>query len=336
MHDLASATLARPFETGVLEWPKGPVLILNARPNMGVPQDLARISVAIQPERGLFNALKAEGFITHAVMPEIAQPEIPTQFAAAFILVARQRAENDLMLAQANKHVAPGGVIVVAGAKNSGVEALAKAIAKSGADIGKLSKNHALVFWANAPLPEVETIEAKTAEDFATPTGGFSTGFIDQGSKFLIENLPPKLWGSIADFGAAWGYLSAEIAARCPKVSTLTLIESRFEALEAAKQNLANITIPATFHWLDVTAEKLPGLHDWVVMNPPFHDALGNHAPELGQAFIKAAFKSLKPNGQLLMVANKQLPYEKTLATGFRGFQTLAENGRFKVILARK
>jgi 16S rRNA (guanine1207-N2)-methyltransferase len=331
MHDPASATLARPFETGVLEWPITPVLILNARPNMGVPQDLARVSVAIQPERGLFNALKAEGFITHAVLPDNPMP-----FAAAFILVARQRAENDLMLAQASKHVAPGGVIVVAGAKNSGVEALAKAVAKGGTEIGKLSKNHALVFWTNAPLPQTAVTELPTAENFATATGGFSAGFVDEGSKFLIDNLPPKLWGSVADFGAGWGYLSAEIAARCPKVAALTLIESRFEALEAAKQNLASIAIPATFHWLDVTAEKLPGLHDWVVMNPPFHDALGNLAPELGQTFIKAAFKALKPNGQLLMVANKQLPYEKTLGIGFRGFQTIAENGRFKVILARK
>ena len=331
MHDPASATLARPFETGVLEWPQGPVLILNARPNMGVPENLARVSVAVQPERGLFNALKAEGFITHAVLPEIAQP-----FSSAFILTARQRAENDLMLATASKHVALGGVIVVAGAKNSGVEALAKAVAKSGAELGKLSKNHALVFWAIAPLPLVENPEPLEAETFATATGGFSREHVDEGSKFLIDNLPPKLWGSVADFGAGWGYISAEVAARCPKVASLTLIESRFEALEAAKQNLANITIPATFHWLDVTAEKMPGYHDWVVMNPPFHDALGNHAPELGQAFIKAAFKALKPNGQLLMVANKQLPYEKTLATGFRGFQTVAENGRFKVILARK
>jgi 16S rRNA (guanine1207-N2)-methyltransferase len=161
--DTAAITLARPFETGVLEWPKGPVLILNARPNMGVPQDLARVSVAIQPERGLFNALKAEGFITHAVMPEITPP-----FTAAFILVARQRAENDLMLAQANNYVAPGGVILVAGAKNSGVEALAKAVAKSGAGIGKLSKNHALVFWANAPLPQTEIFEPQTAENFTT------------------------------------------------------------------------------------------------------------------------------------------------------------------------
>ncbi len=331
MHDPASATLARPFETGVLEWPQGPVLILNARPNMSIPDDLARVSVAVQPERGFFNALKAEGFITHAVLPEIT-----THFAAAFVLVARQRDENNLMLAQASRHVSPCGLIVVAGAKNSGVEALAKAVAKSGTEIGKLSKNHALVFWATAPLPETEAIEIETAETFTTATGGFSHGAVDEGSKFLIDNLPPKVWGSVADFGAGWGYLSAEVAARCPKVAALTLIESRFEALEAAKANLTGLALPATFHWLDVAAEKLPGYHDWVVMNPPFHDALGNHAPELGQSFIKAAFKALKPNGQLLMVANKQLPYEKTLAIGFRGFQTIAENARFKVILARK
>ena len=331
MLDSAAATIARPFETGVLDWPNGPLLLLNARPNMGVPQELARFSMAIQPERGLFNALKAEGFETHALLPEIT-----TSFAAAFILVARQRAENDVMIAHASSHVAPNGLIIVAGAKNSGVEALAKAITKTGTDIGKLSKNHALVFWGQAPFSPVEKLEPQAATRFETPTGGFSSGSVDEGSKFLIDNLPPKLWGSVADFGAGWGYLSAEIGARCTKVASLTLIESRFEALEAAKQNLGSVTIPASFHWLDVTAEKLPGLHDWVVMNPPFHDTLGNHAPELGQAFIKAAFKALKPNGQLLMVANKQLPYEKTLAVGYRNFQTLAENGRFKVILARK
>jgi 16S rRNA (guanine1207-N2)-methyltransferase len=331
MHDPAAATLARPFETGVLAWPQGPLLILNARPHLGVPDHIARVSMAVQPERGLFNALKAEGFITHAVLPDIGTP-----FAAAMILTARQRTENNLMLAQASKHVVPGGAIIVAGAKNSGVEALAKAVAKAGTEIGKLSKNHALVFWAYAPLPQTENAEPLTAETFATPHGGFSAGHIDEGSKFLIDSLPPKLWGSVADFGAGWGYLSAEIAARCPKVAALTLIESRFEALEAAKANLAHIPTPAAFHWLDVTAEKLPGHHDWVVMNPPFHDCLGNHAPELGQAFITAAFKALKPNGQLFMVANKQLPYEKTLGIGFRKFETIAENGRFKVILARK
>ena len=331
MLDSAAATIASPFETGVLDWPNGPLLLLNARPNMGVPQELARVSMAIQPERGLFNALKAEGFETHAMLPEIT-----ASFAVAFILVARQRAENDVMIAYASRHVMPNGLIIVAGAKNSGVEALAKAVGKSGADVSKRSKNHALVFWGHAPFSPIEKPEPQSATGFETPTGGFSSGSVDEGSKFLIDNLPPKLWGSVADFGAGWGYLSAEIAARCTKVASLTLIESRFEALEAAKQNLAQVSIPASFHWLDVTAEKLPGLHDWVVMNPPFHDALGNHAPELGQAFIKAAFKALKPNGQLLMVANKQLPYEKTLAVGYRNFQTLAENGRFKVILARK
>ncbi len=68
-------------------------------------------------------------------------------------------------------------------------------------------------------------------------------------------------------------------------------------------------------------------------MNPPFHDS---HAanPELGVAFIKAAAKALKPGGKLLMVANRNLPYEASLSEEFASFTTLEENGRFKIIEA--
>ncbi len=68
-------------------------------------------------------------------------------------------------------------------------------------------------------------------------------------------------------------------------------------------------------------------------MNPPFHDS---HAanPALGVAFITAAAKVLKPGGKLLMVANRNLPYEAALAQAFASFTTLEENDRFKVIEA--
>ncbi|NJR13372.1 MAG: methyltransferase [Phyllobacteriaceae bacterium] len=117
---------------------------------------------------------------------------------------------------------------------------------------------------------------------------------------------------------------------------TLTLIESNAHALAAAKHNLEGAPIPVRFQWLDVTAEKIPGIYDWVVLNPPFHDALGHHAPHLGQAFIMAAAKVLKPGGKLLMVANRQLPYEATLATAFKSVEKLADADGFKVIQARK
>jgi 16S rRNA (guanine1207-N2)-methyltransferase len=73
-----------------------------------------------------------------------------------------------------------------------------------------------------------------------------------------------------------------------------------------------------------------------VVMNPPFHDALGNHAPGLGSAFIRKAAAILQPGGRLIMVANRQLPYEAELGKAFKTVERIAESKGFKVLLARK
>jgi 16S rRNA (guanine1207-N2)-methyltransferase len=332
MHDPAAITLLRPFEMGALDWPQGRILFLNARPvPTGVDgfENPARV-LAVQPERGLFLGLEKAGFAVHPALPEG-----ETGLDAAFILAARQRAENEAMLAEASARVAPGGRIVMAGDKASGVEAVLKALAKGGAEPAKLSKNHCIVFWADAPLPLLARPQPVAATAAQTPVGGFSVGAVDEGSRFLVEHLPDGMKGAIADLGAGWGHLSMELAARAAPAS-LALIESHHAALEAAKANMAAVAVPATFHWLDATAEKLPALKDWVVMNPPFHDALGRHAPHLGQAFIKAAHAMLKPGGRLLMVANRQLPYEKTLEAAFKTVEKRADNGRFKVLLARR
>lgn len=328
MNDPAALTLARPFETGALDWPQGRILFLNARPS-GIDNP-ARV-LAIQPERGLFLALERAGF---AVAPAL--PEAETGFAASFILAARQRAENEAMLAEASARTMPGGLIVMSGDKTSGVEAMAKMLAKGGRPLERVSKSHCITFWAEAPLALPEAIQSAIADVRPqTPLGGFSVGAVDEGSRFLIDNLPQGVKGDIADLGAGWGWLTMELA-RLAKPATLTLVESHHAALDAARANLASCAVPCSFHWLDATAEKLPRLKDWVVMNPPFHDPLGNHAPQLGQAMIRAAHGMLKPGGRLLMVANRQLPYEKTLEGAFKTAEKTAENGRFKVFVARR
>jgi 16S rRNA (guanine1207-N2)-methyltransferase len=68
-------------------------------------------------------------------------------------------------------------------------------------------------------------------------------------------------------------------------------------------------------------------------MNPPFHD--GKRAsPALGQAFIEAAAGMLRPKGRLLMVANRHLPYEESLAQRFRNVIDLGGDARFKLFCA--
>ncbi|WP_163277808.1 methyltransferase, partial [Klebsiella aerogenes] len=75
--------------------------------------------------------------------------------------------------------------------------------------------------------------------------------------------------------------------------------------------------LPLSFHWHDVNGEAITEIYDTIVMNPPFH--AGRSAdPTMGQGFIAAAAKRLKPGGRLLLVANRQMPYEAALKSLFR------------------
>jgi 16S rRNA (guanine1207-N2)-methyltransferase len=75
---------------------------------------------------------------------------------------------------------------------------------------------------------------------------------------------------------------------------------------------------------------------DFVVMNPPFHDG-GVEDRALGQAFIRAAHRMLRPGGALWLVANRGLPYEAVLAELFGARVTpRGEAGGYKVLEARR
>ncbi len=120
---------------------------------------------------------------------------------------------------------------------------------------------------------------------------------------------------------------------RAPDVGSLALYEADFAALEAARTNLADWSEITDFKWVDVPAEFGSERFNHVIMNPPFHTDRAAD-PALGQAFIKAAARALMPGGSLLMVANRNLPYETTLADTFKRFETLADEGGFKVMRA--
>ncbi len=79
----------------------------------------------------------------------------------------------------------------------------------------------------------------------------------------------------------------------------------------------------------------MAGIYDTVIMNPPFHEGRVTDV-SLGQAFIAAAASRLKPGGRLLMVANRQLPYETTLKGLFKNVTLLEEANGFKIFDAKK
>jgi len=253
--------------------------------------------------------------------------------ALAFICLPRAKAAARDMLAQAAAQVRAGGKIVLDGQKTDGIEAVLKDLKELGADLGEvISKAHgklavftpplSLVTWAAAP----QTI----GDGFITRAGVFSADAPDRASQLLAAVLPARLPPRVADFGAGWGYLSRAILARTG-VQHLDVIEADAAALDCARHNITDGR--AQFHWADVAQFRPARLWDAVVMNPPFHTARSPDAG-LGLAFITAAHKGLAPNGQLWLVANRQLPYTAAVRAMFRDVEELGSDPTFRLIRA--
>ncbi|MFC4994435.1 class I SAM-dependent methyltransferase [Rubritalea tangerina] len=185
--------------------------------------------------------------------------------------------------------------------------------------------------WASLAKPK-----AIKGTSLLTTPGVFSADKLDTGSQLLARILEKEsFFGSGADLGSAYGYLSKTILdTPRNRIRELVLYELDSRALDCAKRNLQDHQ-NTEFIWADVTA----GVHhcrqfDWVVMNPPFHEAQ-DQSFELGKTFIREAARILKPGGSLYLVANLHLPYEELIRTTFRSHRTLVEDKGFKCIFAR-
>lgn len=332
----ALKTLFHPFEAQALPVPGGRVLFLGAEPGFRLPAPWPGEIHAVQGFRPDFLALQRISLASVSPRPQ------GQDFDAALVLAGRHRGRNELFLSEAIQRTRPSGLIVVAGAKDDGIASLRKRLNGLVEIDGGLPKYHGLAFWFSRPESDAAAAVLRAAnpqmlvdDRFQTAPGMFSFDRIDAGSKLLAAHLPGDLGGRVADFCAGWGYLAAEICTRCPQVSALDLYEADFEAVEAARLNVPAIPIVPRFFWHDLLGEPVEGRYDAIVMNPPFH-RMRAAEPEIGLGMIRAAAGALKPGGRLLMVANRQLPYEHALAALFSGHAELARDNVYKVLAARR
>jgi len=240
------------------------------------------------------------------------------------------------VIARAWNRLGKGGRLIVAGNKNDGIGPLRRWLSQHVEIAGSFSKYHAVVFWADKThdQPIDEVCLSRTVDGYEMAEGLFSASGPDNGSRLLVEHLNDRIRGKVADLGSGWGYLSGELLKRSNRVDVLDLYEADHEALEYSKKNVASgKQISVDYHWCDVTREFEKKPYDWVIMNPPFHTGRAADTG-LGQRFIEVAASTLPRGGRLLLVANRNLPYERGLAANFRGVEKLAEQDGFKVIEA--
>ncbi len=263
----------------------------------------------------------------------------PGSYASIVMLAPPGTLERRHVLAQALTALAPGGALTVAAPKDKGGARLGKELAAFGCTVEETSKSHHRICIVQRPQVLTGVDEALTAggpgliESIGlwSQPGVFSWDRIDPGSALLAARLPP-LKGGGADLGCGIGYLSLTVLTS-PAVKRLDLIDIDRRAVEAARRNV--IDARAHLHWANV-AEGDPPLAnlDFVVMNPPFHDA-GTEDKALGQAFIRKAAKALRTGGACWLVANRHLPYEAALASVFKSVRLDHEADGFKIYEAR-
>jgi 16S rRNA (guanine1207-N2)-methyltransferase len=258
------------------------------------------------------------------------------------VLPGKSRDETLAWFAAARARLEPGGTIVVAMSNTTGAGRFEKELAKATGKIQSLQKHKCRAFHATDDGSWNETIfnewralgEPRKIADFTVEAGIFSSDHIDPGSQLLADHLPAHLHGHIADLGAGWGFLSNAILKRCPKLQRLDLFEADSRALACAKINLAAFPDEIGYHWHDVTT-GLPERYDAIVMNPPFHTGQATDV-DLGRAFLKVSAASLKRGGKLLLVANRQLPYEAALEASGLAWRKINEDKIYKLIFAEK
>lgn len=274
--------------------------------------------------------------------------ESGTRYSVVLVLPPRQREEARALFARALSLCAPGGVVVASITNNEGAKSGEGDFRQLVGLGGSLTKNHCRVFWSK-PLDgthDAALLAQWTRLDvprpildgrFTSRPGVFAWDRIDPASALLVEHLPPDLAGKGADLGAGYGYLSAEVLARNPRVLSIDLYEAEARALELARHNLVSFEGQAalSYRWHDVTT-GVPEQYDFIVSNPPFHTQSRADRPDVGRRFIAVAAESLKPGGRLFLVANRHLPYEAVLNASFGQVRIVGERDGFKVIEAIK
>ncbi len=326
-------TLFSFFEDGSL--PGAPALFVNARAHPLLEQGVFTLQQGFKP---WVRELAAAGLQS--------SPEIPPgPYTAAFVLLPKNADEARYDVARALAALKDGGMLVCAGANDAGGKRAQKMLEDFGLDrMRQVSGNKAKAAggWKNGMSDEAKKALEEGAPrlveetDFVSQPGLFAWDRADKGSEILAREIPEDLSGAGADLGCGYGFLSRLVLQHCKTVKSLTCVDADYRAVEACKKNMNGMKPSVKYLWEDLTQE-IPGLRglDFVVMNPPFHEGKKSNA-EIGKAFVRRAAEALKSGGEMWMVANVHLPYEKDIGACFSKSEKFFEGGGYKILRAVK
>jgi len=166
----------------------------------------------------------------------------------------------------------------------------------------------------------------------------FAFGRLDPGSAFMIENMPEpaSVPRRIIDLACGDGILALKAAEKWPGASIFCLDESRL-AVKSARESFEKngLARKAEFAVADILEGVETDQADLILCNPPFHD---NHSLSTTSALkmFSQSREALRDGGELFVIANRHLGYEKSLSRFFSKVSVCKSNRKFSIIRAVK
>jgi len=291
---------------------------------------------------GALQAIRQRGF-GHVTIHKSPFPPIEATYEVAVVGIPKGREYAKAVLLRSLHAVKPNGLVLAIGHNKGGAKtafADMKAIAPT-RTLG--TKNRYRMFSIERPAeipdqygkvwePYQQTLIVNgESYDLYSHVGVFSHAHLDEGTAFLLDNLPniaPQQ--KILDAGCGVGIIGM-VAQRTLNPENVIYADVNLLAVDCVQRSLPNAEVIAA----DLASTPLEQSFDVILCNPPFHQ--GQETSTLFmQSFARHAHQMLNPNGQLILVANAFLPYKNLLQSIFTDVESLANNDQFQVLLANK
>ncbi len=245
------------------------------------------------------------------------------------------------------------GVLLLAGANDQGIQT----VAHDGTDlfhhqsvIALKKGNRILRITGKKPLADVAAwchsagIYPGTWKVFETEIKGhlyqvktlpgvFAADGLDPGTSFLLDHVVIKEQGRILDYGCGCGIIGLVIAKNSQAWIDMTDID-RY-AIAAASENIRCFELKnGEAFYSDGLEAVMSRQYDQIITNPPFHSGKTIDY-SMTSSLIAQSSNVLTRGGELWMVANKFIRYDRILKNHFSDFTSPVSNRQYSIWIAR-
>ncbi len=281
-------------------------------------------------------------------------PEYAHQFTVAIIQIPKGRLLARRWLVRAFDALAANGNLYLVGSNHWGIQSIikdAQALFGTGRIVAYKKGNRLAHFikksgddlkpdWTHAA-----GIETHTWVEFSITIGEhpytirslpgiFSFDHLDEGTEMLLSTAQISPHAKVLDAGCGFGIIG--LFAAINGAETVHLVDNNLLAIAASQETLSlNGIKNAQVFAGDLLNPVLPDHYDLILSNPPFHTGMAVDY-QVAHALIEASFLALNPGGQLVIVANRFIRYDRLIKEIFGNIAILSESGKFHLLSGLK